>query len=34
MDFSHPIGGTGKLGIIFGVDMSSSTNIDSKKRTF
>ena len=28
--FSHPSGGTGKNVIIFGVDMSSSTKIDSK----
>ena len=29
--FSHPINGTGRNGIIFGVDMSSSTKIISRK---
>ena len=33
MDFSsHPSGGTGGNVIIFGVDMSSSTKIDNKKK--
>ena len=27
--YSHPSGGTGKNAIIFGADMSSSTNIDN-----
>ena len=30
--FSHPSGGTGRNVIIFGVDMSSSTKIDNKKK--
>ena len=30
--FSHPSGGTGKNVIIFGVDMSSSTKIDNRKK--
>ena len=30
--FSHPSGGTGKNIIIFGVDMSSSTKIDNKRK--
>ena len=30
--FAHPNGGTGKNVIIFGVDMSSSTKIDNKKK--
>ena len=30
--FSHPSGGTGKYVIFFGVDMSSSTKIDNKKK--
>ena len=30
--FSHPSGGTGRNVIIFGVDMSSSTKIDNRKK--
>ena len=30
--FSHPSGGTGRNVIIFGVDMSSSTRIDNRKK--
>ena len=30
--FSHPSGGTGRNVIIFGVDMSSSTKIDKRKK--
>ena len=30
--YSHPSGGTGRNVIIFGVDMSSSTKIDSRKK--
>ena len=30
--FSHPSGGTGRNVIIFGVDMSSSTKTDNKKK--
>ena len=30
--FSHPSGRTGRNVIIFGVDMSSSTKIDNKKK--
>ena len=30
--FSHPTGGTGRNVIIFGVNMSSSTKIDNKKK--
>ena len=30
--FSHPSGGDGKNVIIFGVDMSSSSHIDNKKK--
>ena len=30
--FSHPSGGDGKNVIIFGVDMSSSTKIDNRKK--
>ena len=30
--FSHPSGGTGKNVIIFGVDMSSSSKIDNRKK--
>ena len=30
--FSHPSGRTGRNVIIFGVDMSSSTKIDKRKR--
>ena len=30
--FSHPSGGTGKNVIIFGVDMSSTTKIDNRKK--
>ena len=30
--FSHPSGGTGKNVITFGVDMSSSTKIDNRKK--
>ena len=30
--FSHPSAGTGKNVIIFGVDMSSSTKIDNRKK--
>ena len=32
--FLHPPGGTGKNVTIFGIDMSSSTKIDNKKRYF
>ena len=32
--FSHPIGGTGRNVIIFGVDMSASTKIDNRKKYF
>ena len=32
--FSYPSGGTGKNVIIFGVEMSSTTKIDNKKKTF
>ena len=32
--FSHPSGGTGKNIQIFGVDMSSSTKIDNRKKIF
>ena len=32
--FSHLPGGNGKNVIIFGVDMSSSTKIDNRKKTF
>ena len=31
-DFSHPFGGDGKNVIIFGVDKSSSTKIDNRKK--
>ena len=31
-NFSHPSGGTGRNVIIFGVDMSSSTKIDNRKK--
>ena len=34
MDFSHPSGGTGRNRIFFGVDMSSSTKIDNRKKIF
>ena len=30
--YSHPSGGTGRNVIIFGVDMSSSTTIDNRKK--
>ena len=30
--FSHPGGGTGRNVIIFGIDMSSSTKIDNRKK--
>ena len=30
--FSHPSGGAGRNVIIFGVDMSSSTKIDNRKK--
>ena len=30
--FSHPSGGTGKNVIIFGLDMSSTTKIDNRKK--
>ena len=30
--FSHPSGGTGRNVIIFGVDMSSSTKINNRKK--
>ena len=30
--FSHPNGGTGRNVIVFGVDMSSSTQIDDRKK--
>ena len=30
--FSHPSGGTSKNVIIFGVDMSSATKIDNRKK--
>ena len=30
--FSHPSGGTGRNVITFGVDMSSSTKIDNRKK--
>ena len=30
--FSHPSGGTGRNVIIFGVDVSSSTRIDNRKK--
>ena len=30
--FSHPSGGTAKNVIIFGVDMSSSTKTDNRKK--
>ena len=30
--FLHPSGGTGKNVIIFGVDMSSSSKIDNRKK--
>ena len=30
--FSHPSGGTGRNLIIFGGDISSSTNIDNRKK--
>ena len=30
--YSHPSGGTGRNAIIFGVDMSSSTKIDNKRK--
>ena len=30
--YSHPSGGTGRNVIIFGVDMSSSTKIDNKRK--
>ena len=32
--FSHSSGGTGRNVIIFGVDMSSSTNIDNRKKRY
>ena len=32
--FSHPSGETGKNVIIFGRDMSSTTKIDNRKKTF
>ena len=32
--FSHPYGGDGKNVIIFGVDISLSTKIDKRKKTF
>ena len=32
--FSHPSSGTGGNCIVFGVDMSSSTKIDNKKKIF
>ena len=32
--FSHPSGGTGRNVIIFGVDMSSSTKIDNRKKIY
>ena len=32
--FSHPSGGTGRNVIIFGVDMSSSTKIDNRKKRY
>ena len=32
--YSHPTGGAGRNLIIFGVDMSCSTKIDNKKKTF
>ena len=32
IDFSHPSGRTGRNIIIFGVDMSSSTKVDNKKK--
>ena len=32
--FSHPSGGTRRNVIIFGVDMSSSTKIDSRKKRY
>ena len=31
---SHPSGGNGKIVIIFGVDMSSTTKIDKEKKIF
>ena len=31
--FSHPRGGTGRNVLSFGVDMSSSTKIDYRKKT-
>ena len=32
--YSHPSGETGRNVLIFGVDMSSSTKIDNKKKMF
>ena len=32
--YLHPSGGTGRNAIIFGADMSPSTKIDNKKKTF
>ena len=32
--YSRPSGGTGRTIIIFGVEMSSSTKTDNKKKTF
>ena len=32
--FSHPSGGSGRNVIIFGVDMSSSTKVNSSKKIF
>ena len=34
MDYSHPIGGTERNVIIFGVDMSLPTKTDNKKKRY
>ena len=34
MDYSHPIGGTERNVIIFGVDMSLPTKTDNKKKKY